>query len=166
MRESVFESLWVTLGKDLRNHFLGYLYSYRILAQFGARPKLRRGPIRLPSKKKHIILSNSVQRSGQSQCQRQLRHPKQTVGLSPGIVSLTFMFFVMHALSGPVLRDTARLSQRYPPSLRDMGFLVSQHGQLGAIPPPICLSVSHWRACEVEVRYPPSKGGISAIPAR
>ena len=32
------------------------------------------------------------------------------------------------ALSGPVLRDTARLSQRYPPSLCAMGFLVSQHG--------------------------------------
>ena len=30
-------------------------------------------------------------------------------------------------LSGPVLRDTARLSQRYPPSLRTMGFLVSKH---------------------------------------
>ena len=39
-------------------------------------------------------------------------------------------------LSGPVLRDTARLSQRYPPSLRATGFLLSQHGQLGAIPPP------------------------------
>ena len=32
-------------------------------------------------------------------------------------------------------KDTARLSQRYP-LLRAMGFLVSQHGQLGAIPPP------------------------------
>ena len=46
-------------------------------------------------------------------------------------------------LVGPVLRDTAiRLSQRYPPSLRAMGFLVSQHGQLGAIPSPPFLSVS------------------------
>ena len=45
------------------------------------------------------------------------------------------------ALSGPVLRDTARLSQRYPPIAR-YGFLVSQHGQLGAIPPPPFLSVS------------------------
>ena len=40
------------------------------------------------------------------------------------------------SLSGPVLRDAARLSQRYPPSLRAMGLLASQHGQLGAIPPP------------------------------
>ena len=43
------------------------------------------------------------------------------------------------------------------PLLRAMGFLVSQHGQLGAIPPPPFLSVS--RACEVEVRYPPLKRG-------
>ena len=41
------------------------------------------------------------------------------------------------------------------PLLRAMGFLVSQHGQLGAIPPPPFLSDSPWRACEVEVRYPP-----------
>ena len=44
--------------------------------------------------------------------------------------------------SGPVLRDTTRLSQRYPPSLRAMGFLVSQHGLLGAMPPPPFLSIS------------------------
>ena len=44
------------------------------------------------------------------------------------------------------------------PLLRAMGFLVSQHGELGAIPPPLFLSVSPWRACEVEVRYHPSKG--------
>ena len=45
--------------------------------------------------------------------------------------------------SGPVVHDTARLSQRYPPPpLCAMGFLVSQHGQLGAIPPPPFLSVS------------------------
>ena len=41
-----------------------------------------------------------------------------------------------YILSGPVLRDTARLSQRYP-LLRAMGFLVSQRGQFGAIPPPL-----------------------------
>ena len=38
-------------------------------------------------------------------------------------------------LSGPVLRDTGRLSQRYP-LLRAMGFWVSQHDQFSAIPPP------------------------------
>ena len=53
------------------------------------------------------------------------------------------------------------------PLLRAMGFLVSQHGQLGAIPPPPFLSVSPLeRACEVEVRYPSLKRGISAILAR
>ena len=52
------------------------------------------------------------------------------------------------------------------PLLRAMGFLVSQHGELGAIPPPPFLSVSPWRACEVEVRYPPFKRGISATLAR
>ena len=53
------------------------------------------------------------------------------------------------------------------PLLRAMGFLVSQHGQLGAIPPPPFLSVPPWRACEVRVRYPPTKGYLSdtcAIP--
>ena len=48
-----------------------------------------------------------------------------------------------------------------------MGFLVSQHGQLGAIPPPPFLSVSPLESIrEVEVRYPPLKRGISAILAR
>ena len=73
-------------------------------------------------------------------------------------------------LSGPVLRDTARLSQRYPPSPRATGFVVSPHGQLGAIPPPPFLSVSPLQSIrEVEVRYPPppQKGYLSdacAIP--
>ena len=55
-----------------------------------------------------------------------------------------------------------------PPLLRAMGFLVSQHGQLGAIPPPHFLSVSplgghaKWR-CDTP---PPLKRGISAILAR
>ena len=68
-------------------------------------------------------------------------------------------------LSGPVLRDTARLSQRYP-LLRAMGSLVSQHGQLGAIPPlPFSKSFplgehSNRRA------IPTLKRGISAILAR
>ena len=53
-----------------------------------------------------------------------------------------------------------------PPLLRAMGFLGSQHGQLGAIPPPPLLSVSPWRACKVEGRYPPIKRGISAILAQ
>ena len=68
-------------------------------------------------------------------------------------------------LSGPVLRARDYLSDT--PLLRAMGFLVSQHGQWGAIPPPPFLSVfPPWRACKVEVRYPPPKRGISAILAR
>ena len=51
------------------------------------------------------------------------------------------------------------------PLLRAMGFLVSQHGQLGAIPPPLFWAFPPWSTCEVEVRYPPHplKRGISAI---
>ena len=46
------------------------------------------------------------------------------------------------------------------PLLRAMGFLVSQHGQLGAIPPPLFLSVSPLESIrEVEVRYPPPQKG-------
>ena len=56
------------------------------------------------------------------------------------------------------------------PLLRALGFLVSQHGQVGAIPPPPFLRFSPLeRACEVGVRYPPppQKGYLSdtcAIP--
>ena len=56
------------------------------------------------------------------------------------------------------------------PLLRAMGFLVSQHGQLGAIPHPLFLSVSPLESIrEVEVRTPPppQKGYLSdtcAIP--
>ena len=43
-----------------------------------------------------------------------------------------------------------------------MGFLVSQHGQLGAIAPPPLLSVSPLESIrEVEVRYPPPSKGVS-----
>ena len=53
------------------------------------------------------------------------------------------------------------------PPLHAMGFLESQHGQLGAIPPPPFLSISplgehaKWR-CDT----PPLKRDISATPAR
>ena len=70
-----------------------------------------------------------------------------------------------HQFSGPVLRDTARLSQRYP-LLRAMGFLVSQHGQLGAIPCPPFLSVSPVESMRSGGAIPPLKRGISATPAR
>ena len=69
-------------------------------------------------------------------------------------------------LSGPVLRDTARLSQRYPPSLRAMGFLGSEHGKLGAIPPPPFLSVFPLESMRSGGAIPPPQRGISAILAR
>ena len=68
----------------------------------------------------------------------------------------------MSELSGPVLcSDT--------PLLRAMGFLVSQHGQLGAIPPPPFLSVSPLESMRSGGAIPPSqkKGYLSdtcAIP--
>ena len=53
------------------------------------------------------------------------------------------------------------------PLLRTMGFLVSQHCQLGAISPPPFLSVSPWRAfAKWRCDTPPLKRGISAILAR
>ena len=47
------------------------------------------------------------------------------------------------------------------PLLRAMGLLVSQHGQLGTIPPPPSPFSERfpWRACEAEVRYPPPQKG-------
>ena len=62
------------------------------------------------------------------------------------------------ALSGPVLRDTARLSQRYPPIARYGVFDVSTWPIGCDTPSPLFWAFPHWRACEVEVRYPPSKG--------
>ena len=55
------------------------------------------------------------------------------------------------------------------PLLRDMGFSVSQHGQLGAIPPPPFLSVcplEYMRSRGAIPPPPPLKRGISAILAR
>ena len=47
-----------------------------------------------------------------------------------------------------------------------MGFLVSQHGELGAIPPPPFLSVSPLESMRSGGAIPPLKRGISAILAR
>ena len=52
------------------------------------------------------------------------------------------------------------------PLLRATGFLVSQHGQLGAIPPPPLLSVSPLETTRSGGAIPPLKRGISAILAR
>ena len=71
-----------------------------------------------------------------------------------------------YKLSGPVSRDTARLSQRYPPIIiaRYWAFgvsLVSQHGQLGAIPPPPFLSVSPLESMRSGGAIPPPSKGVS-----
>ena len=52
------------------------------------------------------------------------------------------------------------------PLLPAMGFLVSQHGQLGATPPPSFLSVSPLESMRSGGAIPPLKRGISAILAR
>ena len=52
------------------------------------------------------------------------------------------------------------------PLLRAMGFLVSQHGQLGAIPLPPFLSISPFESMQSGGAIPPLKRGISSIPAR
>ena len=52
------------------------------------------------------------------------------------------------------------------PLLRAMGFLVSQHGRLGAIPPPPFLSVSPLDSMRSGGAIPLLKRGISAILAR
>ena len=57
-----------------------------------------------------------------------------------------------------MLRDTARLSQRYPPIAR-YGVLVSQHGQLGAIPPPPFLSLSPFESMRSGGAIPPPQKG-------
>ena len=49
------------------------------------------------------------------------------------------------------------------PLLRAMGFLVSQHGQLGAIPPPPFLSVSPLKSMQGGGAILPFRRGISAI---
>ena len=54
----------------------------------------------------------------------------------------------------------------FQPILRAMGFLASQHGQLGAIPPPPFPSVSLLESMRSGGAIPPHKRGISAILAR
>ena len=78
------------------------------------------------------------------------------------MVFLVFIGLLYLPLSGPVLRDTARLSQRYPPIARYGGFGVSTWPIACDTPSPFSEHFPPWRACKVEVRYPtpppPSKG--------
>ena len=60
------------------------------------------------------------------------------------------------SLSGPVLRDTARLSQRYPPIAR-YGVIGVSTWPIGCDTPSPFSGRCPWRACELEVWYPSSK---------
>ena len=68
-------------------------------------------------------------------------------------------------LSGPVLRDTARLSQRYPPIARYGVFGVSTW-PIGCDTPSPFLSVSPLESMQSGGAIPPLERGISAILAR
>ena len=69
-----------------------------------------------------------------------------------------------HSLSGPVLCDTARLSQRYPPIARYGVFGVSTW-PIGCHTPSPCLSVSPLESMRSSgaIPPPPPQKGISAI---
>ena len=69
-------------------------------------------------------------------------------------------------LSGPVLRDTASLSQRYPPIARYGVFSVSTWPIGCDTPPPPFLRVSPLESMRSGGAIPPPKRGISAILAR
>ena len=71
----------------------------------------------------------------------------------------------VEALSGPVLHDPRDYLSDTPP-LRAMRFVVSQHGQLGAIhPPPLFSERSPLESMRSggAIPPPPHKRGISAI---
>ena len=73
-----------------------------------------------------------------------------------------------HSLSGPRIARYRETISAIPPLLRAMGFLVSQHGQLGAIPPPTFserFPLAEHAKCRCDT--PPQKGYLSdtcAIP--
>ena len=79
------------------------------------------------------------------------------LGLHYGLV-LVGLVAPYRAIPRDYLSDT--------PLLRAMGFLVSQHGQKGAIPPPPFLTVSPFESMRNGGAIPPLKRGISAILAR
>ena len=74
------------------------------------------------------------------------------------VYGLVFLVAPYCAIPRDYLSDT--------PLLRAMGFLVSQHGQLGAIPPPPFLSVSPLESMRSGGAIRPPQRGISAILAR
>ena len=87
--------------------------------------------------------------------------------LSPQAPHHSPLCIPMANVSGPVLRDTARLSQRYPPIARYGVFGVSTW-PIGCDTPSPFLSVSPWESVRSggAIPPPPLKRGISAIVAR
>ena len=64
-----------------------------------------------------------------------------------------------HALSGPVLRDTARLSQRYPPHCTLWGFWCLNMANWVRYPPPPFLSFSPLESMRSRGAIPPPQKG-------
>ena len=113
----------------------------------------------------HILIFEQYKRSKEPK-----RSKAHEIGLDDQISPCTFDKSVLFArplaygshLGMPLVAPYCAIPRDYlsdTPLLRDMGLLVSQHGQLGAMPPPPFLSVfplgehAKWR-CDT----PPSKG--------
>ena len=94
-----------------------------------------------------------------------LQLPSHKLSLKMPLKMLDPTYASLRLLSGPVSRDLSDT-----PLLRAMVYLVSQHGQLGAIPPPPLLSVSPFESMRSGGAIPPpppKKGFLSntcAIP--
>ena len=85
------------------------------------------------------------------------RSPKRNIRDSQGWF---LQRLISTKLSGPVLCETRETISAIPPYCALWGFLVSQHGQLGAIPPPPFLSPSPLESMRSggAIPPPPSKG--------
>ena len=93
--------------------------------------------------------------------------PRDYLSDTPLLRGMGFLVSQHGQLGAIPPRDTARLSQRYPPIARYGVFGVSTWPIGCDTPSPFSERFPPWRACEVEVRYPPPhKRGISAILAR
>ena len=77
-----------------------------------------------------------------------------------------YTFSCCPALSGPVLRDTARLSQRYPPIARYGGFWCLNITNWVRYPLPLFWAFPPFQNMRSGGAIPPFKRGISAILAR
>ena len=84
---------------------------------------------------------------------RQVRNGKAAQRVSLAASKPTHLVAPYRAIPLDYLSDT--------PLLRAVGFLVSQHGQLGAIPPPLFLSVSPLESMRSGGAIPPPTKGVS-----